>query len=350
MRFRPTTSAPRVPALAAILTLPLLLILLETPLRGQSDGGKTGVELRGVLPVMEKDSRIVERIVAWVNDEPLTLTEVEEALFRYQNGGLIERGRMSETRLRRALERLVDDKLILQAAKKREIKVAAETVDNRVDAMLQKIQEREGGKKPLETLLAKTGQTRAKLRDKLRAQVRDEMTVAQAVGSQLVLTASDVEEFETERRSRGLPTVRYDLAHLFIPVAADATEDRWDQAIVSAHQVRLEAGKKGDFAKIAADWASGHAKMGAVGGELGLVTVRELQAELALQLPTLQVGSSGPPVRSKKGVHLLYLNRKITARQILFAIRYEEKRAKWVKEMRRSASIQTIDSLLGDKN
>ena len=320
-----------------------LALVLAQGAAGQTDVGRGNA---GTLFLPEGRSKLVERIVAWVDAEPITLTEVEEALFQYQNDGLVEKGAINERRLRKALERLIDETLILTAAKKAEIKVSAETVDNRVGTMIDKVVEREGGKEKLEATLAKAGKTVEKLRGKLRERTRREMTIALAVGSQVVVTPSDVTTFEAERRAKGLPTERYHLSHLFIPVEPDASEDRWKAALVEGHAVRLEAAREGDFAEVALKWAKSHAALGARGGDMGIFTVDSLKPELARQLPGLEVGSSGPPVRAEKGVHVLYLEGKTTAREILFAQRYEERKIKWAKELRRTATIQTVETLL----
>jgi len=304
------------------------------------------LRLSDLIPQRKGSSRIVERIVAWVDEEPVALSEVEQALMRYQSDGLISQGPTTEGGLRRALERWIDEMLILAAAKKAGIKVPAETIDNRVDATLGRIEKRQGGREKLEQMLVRVGKDREKLREMLRAQVRREWTIARALGSRISITDAEVAEFEKERQALGRPAERYHLSHFFLPVATGSSQEQWDKAIEEAHQLRLAAERAGDFTETARAWAKLHARRKAVGGRLGSVEPGELQPELARQLPALEVGRSGKPVRTSRGVHVLYLERKVTARQILFAQRFEEEQSRWVAELRRAAAIQIAESLL----
>jgi len=290
--------------------------------------------------------RLVDRIVAWVNDEPITLSEVEEALVRLQGNGSLPRGPINERNLRRALEMLVDETLLEAAAVKMGVAVPVETVDNRVEVLLARIEERQGGRERLEAFLADAGETRERLRERLRGQVRRDWTIGQAVGSRFTISESDVEEFRRERRAAGLPAERYRLSHAFLPVPAGAAAAQWDRAESEVHALRIEAERRGDFSRTVADWAKRHAAEGALGGDLGTVEADEIQEELARLLPGLEEGASSEPVRTARGVHLLFLDQKTTAKQILFARRFEEERIRWAEELRRAAAIQISERLV----
>jgi peptidyl-prolyl cis-trans isomerase SurA len=295
------------------------------------------------------EAALVDRVVAWVDDEALTLTELEEALVRYQSEGLVPAGPADDTRLRAALERWIDETLLLAAAKKAGIKVPPETVDNRVDAMISELEKRHGSKRALDDLLARAGQDRDVLREELREQLLREWTIARAVGERITLTDADVARFEAERREKGLPTVRYHLSHLFFPVSPDALEKRWSQVVMMAHDARLEAERRGNFGEAATELARRYSLEGATGGSLGAVAPDELQPELAAALQNLEPGQSTRPIRTQKGVHVLYLERKTTARQTLFALRFEEEWQRRAKELRNGASIQIAERILPER-
>ena len=74
----------------------------------------------------------------------------------------------------------------------------------------------------------------------------------------------------------------------------------------------------------------------------GLLSPGQLQPELSAALEKTEPGRSTKPVRGARGVHVLYVERKTDARQILFARRYEAERKKWIQELRRKATIQTV--------
>lgn len=334
----------------AILSIGLFAILGGAEPRAQTETPPRPPAVADTIPTPIPRSRIVEKLVAWVNAEPVALSEVKEALSRFVSEGEMEPGAMSEARLRRALELLIDETLIVEAAKKAGIKVSAESVDNRLDEMFEKLEKSQGGRKQLEEMLEQQGLSRKKMRKTLRRQVERELLIGQAIAAQISLSLEDVKEFEAERRSKDQPTVHQYASHLFIPVPARAPEEKWDQAFAKARAFRAKAMQEGNFARAAAEFARLHASEGVAGGPLGMVDPEKLEPELAAQFPHLAVGGSGEPVRTSRGVHVLYLDRITTARQILFSLRFKEKKAKWSKELRRAAAIQTAKTLLGEED
>ena len=350
----------------AFVTVLLLLVSAPNPLRGEQttasaqaargegslaqDVTTTERLSRGATSALTRPrSTLADRIVAWVGDEAIVLSETEDALARYQANGDVPGGPVNEGNLRKALQLRIDETLLLKAARQANIEAPAEAADNRATAMIKQIEAERGGSAELDALLRTAGQTRETFRNKMREQLRRDWVVARAVGTRFTILDADVAKFEQERRAKGLPTERYHLSHIFFPVSPDALKERWDRVTAMAHEARLEAERRHDFGAVAAEWAKSHAADGVEAGPLGAMAKDELMPELAAAVAPLEAGRSTPPIRTAKGVHVLYLERKTTPRQILFAQRFEEERAKWVKELRNSSTIQVCEPLLGEK-
>ena len=62
------------------------------------------------------EAHTLDRIVAWIDDEPVTLSETEKALAEYQARGDIAQGNPDRANLRKALQMWIDEQLILRAA------------------------------------------------------------------------------------------------------------------------------------------------------------------------------------------------------------------------------------------
>ena len=310
----------------------------------QADADTTG---SAVSKATISKSTLADRIVAWANDDAVTLSELEDALVRYQANGDLPNGPVNEKSLRAALDLWIDDLLIYNAASKAGVDAPAETIGNRVDAMMKQLEEQKGGPEILDALLESAGQDRESFRNKLHDQVAREWIIARAVNSRFVITDAEVAKFEKEREAQKLPTETYNLSHIFLPVSAEALQERWDKAIALAHEARMEAEKRGDFREVAAEWTRSHSADGVEAGSLGAMTRSEMLPELAEAVAKLKPGEIAPPVRTPKGIEVLYLDRKTTSRQLLFAHRFEAEKAKWVKELRNGALIQINEPLMG---
>jgi peptidyl-prolyl cis-trans isomerase SurA len=286
---------------------------------------------------------VVDRIVAWVDNEAITLGEVEEALSEYQSSGDVSSGPPTQQRLRDALSLAIDDRLILKAAEAAKIVVPAEKIDDRVDATIRRMSDAQGGDEALEAVLRRAGRSIASLRDRLRDQTRREWTIGQAVNGRFTISEEEIARFEKERESKAEPTTRYYLSHLFFPVSPSAPEKVWKEATAQAYEARIEAQKRGDFAQVAAEWARRLSDRDVEGGALGALTPGEMLPELAAAARDLEPGQSSPPLRTSKGVHVLYMERKTTPGEILHATRYDEEKARWAGQLRLKATIRILD-------
>jgi parvulin-like peptidyl-prolyl isomerase len=298
------------------------------------------------IPVLAQDGALVDRIAAWVGEDGITLGEVEEALVRYEASGDMGSGGVTEERLRAALELLIDETVLVKAAEKGGVEVPSEVIDNRVDETIKSMEQRQGSPEALDAALAKTGRTRERLRDMLRKQMHEEFLIARAVDSRIDITDDEVVQFEKARQAAKQPIVRYNLAQFFLPVPLKATDEEWRKAMETAHEVRIAAKSGGDFVRTVSDWIKAHPDSKAEGGALGAVAPDEMQPALTEAAAQLKPGESCAPIRGERGVHVLYLFRKTTSRQMLYAERFKDERAKWAKQLREQLSIQIVAPLI----
>jgi peptidyl-prolyl cis-trans isomerase SurA len=290
--------------------------------------------------------QVLERVVAWVDDEPVMLTELEEALVQYQSDGTLAPGPTTEENLRAALKRYINEKLILRQAKKQGIKVEPEELDNRVDALIERLAERNGGIEAFNAAISARGITPVVFRQRLREQMEQEWMIARALSGRISITDEEVRDFVAQREAEGKPVKRYALTHAFLTVAPEAGTEAWDEAEADLYMLLAKARRKGDFTAEVVAWAKARTKEGGEAGSLGIVSPDELDPALAKALEKLKEGESTEPVRTDRGVHVLHLQRITTPREILHAERYREARKEWVTKLRRDASIQTVGKIL----
>jgi hypothetical protein len=294
-------------------------------------------------------SELVDRIVAWIDNEPVALSEVEEALVQYQAEGDIPRAGTKEALLRKALDRWVDEQLMLKAAEKAGVKPAPETIDTQVLGRLRSVEENQGGRENLDALLKVGHVDREWFRERLRRLVTREWTIAMAISARVQVSDSEVAAFEEKRKAEGKPTVLYRLAQAFLPLSESAPEPQVEAAIADLTDMRLKAVKTTDFLKTASEWVGRHATEGAEAGILGTFAPGDMSFEnLDKAMQGLEAGRSSEPIRTPRGLHVLYLESKISGRQLLFKERYESEQKKWVEQLRSTSNVQVADSLLPD--
>ncbi len=294
------------------------------------------------------DTMLTDRIVAWVDNEVLTLSELEEAFVRFQNDGLLDAGPPTERALRRALDIWVDETLIIIDAGN--VEPPTEMIETRIEKLIARLDKSHD----LEKILKQADQTRDDLREQMRTRLKRDWVVSRAVDQRISIEPEDVEEFRAKRQSLGLPVERYRLAQLFFPLAdanvvhAGKTLQRKREHLEDlTHQVRLEVERRREFLKVAREAVQRYASMNPQAGSMGSVEPGELMPELLLAVVDLKPGQTSLPVRSARGIHLMYLEGKTTSRQLLYVQRYKQEKLKLASELRGSHSVQTAETLLG---
>ena len=303
---------------------------------------------------------VIDRIIAVVNDEILTLSDLQEEMqeelrkVTEQYVGEEQERRRVETE-RRLLEALIDRRLQMQEAKSVKLMPSAAEVN----ASLEDIKKRGGATTDagFQDALRREGLTLERFRRSVEEQIAISRLVSKDVRSKIILPEEDLRRYYDEHPEEftRIPEVR--LRHLLIRAAADA-----DAAAVARARAKVEAARarilKGeDFGKVA-DEASEAG--GAPGGELGVVKKGELNPEiegLAFALPLRQVSEG---FRTTAGFHLIlveertespvlpYTESRERIREKLLQERQGAKLKEWLAELRKRAVIDLKGVQPGD--
>jgi peptidyl-prolyl cis-trans isomerase SurA len=245
---------------------------------------------------------LVERIVAVVNKEVITASELAERVafaerqLRRQNIALPERALLE----RQMLERLILDKAQLQLAADTGLRVDELQLDRAVQRIA-------------ESNKATLAEFRSRLEgdgvafDKFRAEVRQQILLTRLrereVDDRVQVSDSEVDIYLEDNRSAG--AVEYNAAHVLVRVPEQATPERIEQARARAEKARGDALAGGDFARLAA--STSDAADALQGGSLGWRSPSRLPELFADALKTMQPGDVSGVLRSPAGFHLLKL-------------------------------------------
>lgn len=253
---------------------------------------------------------LVDRILAIVDEEAILQSDLERETELYhleqQYAGAPEQADAATLR-REMLDRLVESKLIIAAAKQADMSVDQEAISGSVEQKIQQFVEHFGSLEALERELANSGMTLADYRARMAAQLRDQQYLRLVVGK---FIRPDIEVLENEVRD-------YYLAHLDeMPAEPDSLTiadiliavqpSREARQRVQEKVARIQAALAGGMAFPDAARAYSEDAGAARGGVVGAVSRQDLyDAGLARAVFALEAGMVSEPVVTSRGVHLV---------------------------------------------
>lgn len=253
---------------------------------------------------------LVDRIVAIVDEEPILQSDLERETELYrlerQYAGQPVADDPAVVR-REILDRLIESKLIIAAAKQADMSVDPEAVSGSVDQKIRQFDEHFGGREAFERELARAGMTLTDYRARMAAQLRDQQYLRLVVGK---FIRPDIEVLENEVRDYYLANLAempaepdsLTIADILVPVQPSVEARRRVQEKVE----RIQADLKGGLPF--ADAARRHSEDAAAarGGLVGAVGREDLyDAGLARAVFALAAGQVSEPVVTPRGVHLV---------------------------------------------
>lgn len=249
------------------------------------------------------EPRTADYIVALVNSEPVTNSDVRQRLLRVEQQ-ITQQGAAMPPRdelTRQVIEQLVNERAQLQQATELGIKVDEATLaqaEQSVAAQNQLTLEQ------FRRRVAAEGIDITRLRNELRNQILLQRVREREVESRVRVTEADIDDFIREKTS-GAQTgdLELNLAHVLILVPEGTTDERIKALQVRAQEVADRARSGGDFAALARQYSQ--APEGATGGEFGMRPADRLPALFVEATQALPAGGIAGPLRSPAGFHVL---------------------------------------------
>lgn len=283
-----------------------------------------------------------EAIVARVNGKPILLSQLKETALDLDVPltALTTEGLRGEG-FRKAITRQIDDELLVQEARKEEIKPDDLDISRRVDAMIKRLIERSGGQQAFSNFLASSHLGMESLRKLLLDRLTRQDLASSVVAKRVRVGAEEIEAFTKKRREAGEDAEEVNLAQIFIQSPKDERATSiGKERLKLAVSVARQAGKDPQtFPKLAADHSDDPASKER-GGLLGWVGPSALQPPLRERVATLQPNEVSEPVTTDTGYHVLYLIERRNARELLFGERFDAERAKLLESLRTQAAIE----------
>ncbi len=257
--------------------------------------------------------QLVDRIVAIVDEEPILQSDLdrEMELYRLEKQYAGEEVPADSPDVRKELlQRLIENKLIIAAAKQADMKVDDDAIDKSVDQKIQQFVDHFGSMDKLKSELLRSGMTLDDYKARMRSQLRDQQYMRLVVGKfirpKIEVLENEVRDYYKEHLAE-MPTDPDSLtiADILVTVQPSLAIRTQVQGQVARIQAALKSGR--DFAAVAKEFSQGPAANR--GGRIGTVARGELfDPALDNAAFSLEVGQISEPVVSSRGVHLLRLD------------------------------------------
>ncbi|HPF35851.1 MAG TPA: peptidylprolyl isomerase [Candidatus Krumholzibacteria bacterium] len=253
---------------------------------------------------------LVDRIVAIVDEEAVLQSDLDREVALYyleaRNSGA--EVNQDEKQVRdEVLQRLIESKLIIAAARLEEIEISDDAVEREVQGNIDQLVRYYGSEQALEQELVRNGMTMADYRKRARGQLRDQHYM-RAVLNRFIRPKVEVREDEVDDwyadHGDEVPATpdSLTLADILIPVEPPADVQRDVQRKLGA--VLQKLGDGAAFADVARELSEG--PMASRGGRIGPIKRGELYSQaLEDAVFRLPVGQVSQPVVSERGVHIV---------------------------------------------
>ena len=299
-------------------------------------------------PINDDEQTLTERVVAVVNNDAITLGELDEAIAAARADSRQRPPGTDEQIKREFLNRFIESRLQLQEADREKILVDESEIDEELLDRLKK-----SNMKDLEefkNLIKSQGVNYESVRRRMRENIKMSKIVRRKVTIRVTVTDSEIDRYLDENRTKLETGLAYHARHILVVPEGALTDAAWEAARIRAALVRNQLREGADFAALASKH-SGDATA-KDGGDLGTLKRGELAQDIESRILALKAGEISEPYRSDLGYHIFRLESKdglegggLTRarqqiREILFRQKYEARLDAWLREIRARAIIE----------
>lgn len=291
-------------AQSPIVNSPLLPPAPTAPGAPQAPGVTPRLDTRLTAPSRPSGVAAVDRIIAVVNNEVITLGELNEQM-NIVSRNLQKQGTQlppQDALQKQLLERMINDLIQVQEAKETGIRID----DGTLDKTLQRIaDENSVSMTEFRRLLEQDGITWSKFREDIRNQVIMSRLREREIEGTVSVTEAEVDTQLALEAREATTDQEYRLAHILVLVPEQATTQQVDTRRKRALQALSELRKGAEFAQISAQFSD--APDALQGGNLGWRAANRLPAIFVEAINTLKVGETSDILRSPNGFHIVKL-------------------------------------------
>lgn len=291
-------------------------------------------------------AEIIDRIVAKVNGDIITMKDVNDRLKPFLKSGEIPEGQVNDLR-REILERIIDSHLALQEAERLGIRVSERDIDSAIEQIKtsNNLTEEQFVKE-----LAKQGVSVDLFRSDVRVDIVRARLINQEIRARAAVTDAQVEKYFQEHQGE------YDIRsgcwvrNILLEHSDGARDKDRDHKMNLAREIVEKIRGGLSFEEAAAQYSD--APNAQDGGNMGVVCWDDMNEGVRSRLEGLEPGQVSEPLETPQGVQIFQMVEHVDAdakvaaeikqkiREKLTEQLLTEKYQEWVKGLRAKASIQ----------
>ncbi len=309
------------------------------------------------VQALAAEAAVVDRIVAVVNEDVITLYDIETLLRPLVQN--IKAQRLPPEREVQALAQLradmlnnlIDTKLTEQEVKRHKITITEEEIENYIRQVKQR---RSTTDEQLRGILAEQGMTLEDYRNEVKLQLQRTKLVNREVRSKVVITEAEIKAYYEKNKAKYGGGTQYHLWNLFVRLPAQASPANRAAAQNLLEEALAELKRGRSFQEIVRFTAE---RPSAVqGSDLGLFRIDELTPRLREAVRDLKAGQFSPIVETDFGYQIVFVQEiKDTAsrpmaqveseiQDILFRERVDGRFVSWLSDLRKRSHIKIMEA------
>lgn len=305
--------------------------------------------------INSKGAEIVDRIVAVVNDEVITLIELNNTLKPYMEkirslGYLPEKEQELLFKVRKdMLDRLVNQKIEDQEIKRSKVEISEEQIDKTIERIKETNYLTD---EQLRAALAKDGFTMEEYRRKIKDQILRERLVNLKVKSKIVITKEDIKAYYEKHIKEYGGKQKYHLRNIIMKVPLFSDSEKKLETKVKMDEIleKLKAGES--FEALAAKHSESPAASD--GGDLGEFEFDTLSPQLQKAIEKIKPGEFTPVLDTDQGYQIFFLEDIIKAKgktleevtpeieRKLYDESIDKKYQAWIGDLRKQSVVKII--------
>lgn len=304
----------------------------------------------GALVSVAHAGHVIERVVAVVDDEIVLASDLEQAaagMYRGPDPATPDGQKQWDETKRKALDQLVDSKLIEEQARELKLSVTSEEVDR---AIQQVKEQNHLDDATFRSALEQQGFSMESYRKVLRRQILELKVISQAVRSRVTVSDDEVKTYYKQNEKLLAGDRQSHLRQILVAIPDHASDaDIATKKNVAAKVVELARGGT-SFTELAKQYSDDDGTK-ASGGDLGWVGKGVLVDALDEAMASMEPGDVRGPIRTDRGwVVLQMVERKAgdmkpydeikeQLRKQLYDQQVEKAQQSWIRELRKKAHV-----------
>jgi peptidyl-prolyl cis-trans isomerase SurA len=298
-------------------------------------------------PAKVKTEQSLDRIIAIVNETPITETELNEAIDtikKQTQPGMLP---PADALRKQVLDQVINRKLQLELAKDNGVNITDEQVSKAIESVAKQ------NKLTLKELMSKVVET-GMTEKTYRKEIHDEMLIQEVeqsqVGSKITITPQETDDFMRSATWRAFNNKEYHLEDILISVPEAPSPQDLAQAKTKAEMVidKLHQGKSFQQVSMEDSGSSGALQ----GGDLGWRKLPQIPQQFADQLVHMKDKDIIGPVLTPNGYHVVRLagmrdthsnvdakTERQQVEKLIFQRKLEEALQSWLTRIRSEAFI-----------